>query len=313
MSVDVSIIIPNRNYGAFIADAIKSVRAQTLKSWECIIVDDASTDNSVKIVRREIRGDKRFKLITNKRPVGASVARNMGLDVARGAYIAFLDSDDCYTQCALEMLLHLAQTTGADMVGGRTAIVPSTYNYMPIKNPTWVPESINMSSDPNAFLLMPKQYNWCWVWRRIYKRELIGDIRFLPEMTTFGDDLCFMLAICHRAHRMVEVQNITVYHRVHENAITSQSRFDVKTFDWFPRYFQYIRDEISDKYDTIFLRRFYNGTMEYLIHETILKPHFTGKYKNEGRAAILASFKYIPRHYLRLKYRLLSWYLSWLK
>ncbi len=312
MGVDVSIIIPNRNYGRFIADAIKSVRNQTLKSWECIIIDDASDDNSVQVIKREIAGDKRFRIIVNDTPIGVSCARNMGLDVACGDYIAFLDSDDCYTQYALEMLLHLAKTTNTDMVGGRAMIVPAIYKYMPVKNLTWTPESINLTDDPSAFLLMAKTHNWCWIWRRIYKRELIGDTRFPPEMKNFGDDLCFMLAIAHKAKTMAEVQNVTVYHRLHSDAITGPAKTTAR-FEWFPSYFKYIQDFILDKYDAGFLKKFYNSNLPYLIHETIIVPHLSGKYKHEAKDALVESFKLIPRHYLRFKYRLMGWYLSWIK
>ena len=91
----VSIILPNRNYGRFIPDAINSIKAQTLTDWECIIIDDASTDDSVDVIKELISGDGRFKLAVNSESVGISATRNVGLDMATGEYIAFLDSDDC--------------------------------------------------------------------------------------------------------------------------------------------------------------------------------------------------------------------------
>ena len=114
----VSIILPNRNYADFISDAIASIKGQTLKDFECIIIDDASTDNSVKIIRKLIKNDSRFKLVALDKPYGISHARNIGLDMASGEYIAFLDSDDCYTQYALEKLVDIARRENVDVAGG---------------------------------------------------------------------------------------------------------------------------------------------------------------------------------------------------
>ena len=127
----VSIILPNRNYSDFIADAINSVRAQTLTDWECIIIDDASTDVSVRVIKDLIRGDKRFKLVVNPEPIGISATRNIGLDMATGEYIAFLDSDDCYMEHFLEMLVNLARKTNSDIVGATTRFVDAYFEFIP--------------------------------------------------------------------------------------------------------------------------------------------------------------------------------------
>ena len=73
---DVSIIIANYNYARFIGDALESILAQTLQNWECIIIDDASTDDSVKIITEYTNRDKRFRLIQQPKHMGVSAARN---------------------------------------------------------------------------------------------------------------------------------------------------------------------------------------------------------------------------------------------
>lgn len=89
----VSVIIPFYNRAKFLEDALNSVLAQTYTDWECIIVDDGSTDNSKEIAIKFSQRDSRFKYIyqTNK---GASAARNAGLNEIRGDWVQFLDSDD---------------------------------------------------------------------------------------------------------------------------------------------------------------------------------------------------------------------------
>jgi len=89
----VSVIIPCRNYGHYLPDAVASLRAQTMPSWECVVVDDGSTDDSAEVAARLAFGDSRLRLI--RQPwQGCARARNTGLDAVRGQYVQFLDADD---------------------------------------------------------------------------------------------------------------------------------------------------------------------------------------------------------------------------
>src|SRR5260221_9109636 len=89
----VSVIIPVYNGSRFIIDALNSVKGQTHRQLECIVVDDGSTDNTADIVKEWIISDNRFiYLFQNNK--GLSGARNKGLDHAKGNYIQFLDADD---------------------------------------------------------------------------------------------------------------------------------------------------------------------------------------------------------------------------
>ena len=165
-SPKVSIILPNRNYADFISDAIASIKAQTLPDWECIIIDDASTDNSVDVVKKEIRDDDRFKLVVNKESIGISATRNIGLDMATGEYIAFLDSDDCYMEYFLEMLVTLAKNTGADIVGSTTRFVGPYFKFQP-SNEKWNTNNYIVYDNPMDMEKAPQNRKWIWIWRRI--------------------------------------------------------------------------------------------------------------------------------------------------
>jgi len=105
----VSIITANYNCEKFLNDTIKSVLAQTYNHWEMIIVDDMSTDFSVKIINQFIEQDNRIKLIKLKINSGAAVARNRAIEEAEGRYIAFLDSDDLWLPNKLESQLNFMQ------------------------------------------------------------------------------------------------------------------------------------------------------------------------------------------------------------
>lgn len=309
----ISIIMPNRNYARYIGDALNSVLHQTFTNWECLIIDDASTDNSIEIINKYIKKDKRFKLFQTPEYSGISVARNIGLDNARGDYIAFLDSDDCYTEYALESLMHLARQTQAHVIGGFTNIVPAPFKYIPRNAQVPGNRDVFEAIFTNTQLLHTHQgHKWCWIWRRIYKRELIGDTRFLPELKERGDDSTFMLDISYKTKPFVETTNTVVFHRFHANSIT-QTEYSPRDFEWFPIHFRHIRENLLDKYDFIFLRTYYSGAFSALLQETIIKPHKTQTFQTEARNALIKSCRQIPLRYLPRKYKILCWFLSCLR
>lgn len=89
----VSVIIPSYNLGQYLPEALQSVKDQTLGSWECIVVDDGSKDNSVEIASQWAKEDERFS-VTGIPNDGVHAARNKGVELALGKYVLFLDSDD---------------------------------------------------------------------------------------------------------------------------------------------------------------------------------------------------------------------------
>lgn len=102
MNIQVSILIPCYNSAPFVAETLDSVLAQTYANWECIVVDDHSTDNSVEIINTYCQKyPEKFKLYTNPRK-GACAARNYGISKASGELFQFLDSDDILDKDKLE-------------------------------------------------------------------------------------------------------------------------------------------------------------------------------------------------------------------
>ena len=112
----VSVVAANFNGVGYLAAAIRSVLDQSLTDLELIIVDDASTDDSVAFIQRAARADPRVKLIQQPRNHGPAAARNRALEVARGRWIAILDSDDLMAEDRLERLVDRGETDGADIV-----------------------------------------------------------------------------------------------------------------------------------------------------------------------------------------------------
>ena len=90
----VSIIIPTYNYGRFLQDALASLRKQSMQQWECIVVDDCSTDQTEDVVKSFAAEDSRFIYHRLERNSGVSAARNAGIAIAQGTFIQLLDADD---------------------------------------------------------------------------------------------------------------------------------------------------------------------------------------------------------------------------
>lgn len=116
----VSIIVPVHNASDYIESTIKMVEAQTYTNWELILVDDASTDDSVEKITSAIEessfSQEHFVLILKNKNEKAAAARNTGLDAASGRYIAFLDADDVWLPEKLERELEFMEKEGASFV-----------------------------------------------------------------------------------------------------------------------------------------------------------------------------------------------------
>jgi succinoglycan biosynthesis protein ExoO len=122
---DVTVIMANYNGAAFIGQAIGSVQAQSLKSWELIVVDDASRDDSRAVIRSYAQRDPRIRVMALTANGGPAAARNRALGAARGDWIAIFDSDDVMAPDRLERLLAKAHDEGASIVADNQMICAS--------------------------------------------------------------------------------------------------------------------------------------------------------------------------------------------
>lgn len=105
----VSIITPMYNASKYIEETVRCVIKQSYQNWEMIIIDDNSTDNSCEIVEAYQMTDQRIILTSNKYTKGAAGSRNTAISLAKGRFIAFLDSDDLWTPNKLEKQIHFMQ------------------------------------------------------------------------------------------------------------------------------------------------------------------------------------------------------------
>ena len=129
----VSIIVPVYNVEKYICRCLDSVVSQTFTDWECILVDDGSLDNSGKVCDEYAERDRRFKVIHRKNS-GVSAARNMGLDMAEGEWISFVDSDDWIEKETYKIAIENAIKEKSDVVCyGMRFLQNGRYKSVPFK------------------------------------------------------------------------------------------------------------------------------------------------------------------------------------
>ncbi len=107
MDIKFSIIIPLYNKEDYVLDTLNSIFQQTFSNYEIIVVNDASTDNSLQLVKE--LNDRRIQIVENKENLGLSATRNAGISHAKNNYIAFLDADDCWHTTFLERIASLIE------------------------------------------------------------------------------------------------------------------------------------------------------------------------------------------------------------
>ncbi|MCL2629481.1 MAG: glycosyltransferase [Alphaproteobacteria bacterium] len=220
----VSIIIPNYNNAEYLPDCIESVIAQSYKDIEIIIVDDCSTDDGagMRIIEDAARRDSRIKIVKRPENGGVGAARNIGIDAARGEFIAFLDSDDCFFTNTIESMVGAADANHADIVVGRYSFVSDSFSW----NPTVASGSVGgyimmASSDMPKFVRMI-DFGVAPVvcWGKLFKREVLGDLRFNTDIYP-NEDVDFMMRVYSKmaGHIGVLVEFSSVFYRRSRNSI----------------------------------------------------------------------------------------------
>lgn len=215
-SPKVSVIMPVYNVGKYLRQAVESVLNQTLREIELICVDDGSTDDSVSILREYAAKDSRVTIICQENKF-AGVARNAGLAVARGEFLAFLDSDDFFAENMLERACQVAQQEKSDVVYFRYC------NYDNETGELSAPRGINIpnpAKQGNIYTCNPdefaeKRYTMCnpMPWNKLIRASLVRaeNIRF--QGIPASNDVYFSLLLISCAKRITLLYEHLVFYR----------------------------------------------------------------------------------------------------
>lgn len=215
---NLSIIVPAYNVERFILPCIKSIIDQkTSYSFQLIIVDDGSTDNTSSIIEKIENKNINFVKVIREHNKGFSGARNTGLKYADSEYIAFVDSDDIISNDFVDNLLNVAYKDSADIVEG---------GYQKFSNSGNMHESIIHN---NATNVDPYNSLYGYPWGKVYKTKLFTNVQF-PEGFWY-EDTVGMYRIWSKAKRVSTIATIVYYYRNNRNGITFSSRGKEKAID----------------------------------------------------------------------------------
>lgn len=223
----VSIIVPVYNVEAYLEDCIKSLISQTYDNIEILLIDDGSTDSSSTICDTFSKQDNRIVVI-HKQNQGVSVARNTGLEIAKGDYVCFVDSDDYVEASFVETLLCASVQYNADLVCcGVTRVINGRKDW------ERKPDRIGIFDHRNALIELYSENGFNgWPVNKIYRSEIIrqNSINF-PIGIRYCEDEVFVMNYLLKCQKTVYL-NVSLYYYVANNSSVNLKIYTNKAFDY---------------------------------------------------------------------------------
>lgn len=206
----VSVIMPVFNAGIFLNTAITSLLNQTLDDIEIILVNDASTDNSLDIIKSYAKKDSRVTVINSNKNIGAGEARNLGLKNVRGKYLTFMDADDYIEPNVYKSALSLANNCNADEVVWGLTEEHYNKNGKHKKSLLITPKSevcTSIKSKMDSVLHLEAQTIFGYLWNSLYKTEIIVNNNIDFENTYLYEDFFFNLRVAKKVETFATLKN----------------------------------------------------------------------------------------------------------
>lgn len=216
----VSISIPVYNQELYLRQCLDSVLAQTYEYWECVLVDDGSTDASGKICDEYAKKDNRFKVV-HKKNAGLAAARQTGLENISGMYVLNIDSDDWVEPMHVENMVAAAEENHADIV-----MCPYYKNTEE--------EEIYMESKPSAFDLKTLQVEvlegayHAGVVLKLFNRDLFAKNPIQPAPYSYYEDMFTYLSCLQYAKKVIYIPQATYHYRFNTASLTNMPKIETR-------------------------------------------------------------------------------------
>lgn len=246
--IKVSVIVPIYNVEKYLERCIKNILNQTFAEIEIILVDDGSTDSCSQMCDEFANRDSRI-VVVHKKNEGLGYARNSGLQIARGEYVAFIDSDDYIDENFFEELYKNANDADLVMTGYRdvdnNGEIIQTHNICNVKTELTDKEIIdtlfyNTIGNINGNI----EYGFS-VWKAIYKRDIFyrNDIKFCSEREFISEDYIFQLDFIPKCQKAVLIN--TTYYNYCKNEQSLSRKYNSERFTKIKELYQEIIKKIK--------------------------------------------------------------------
>ncbi len=280
MNPNISIIIPIYNVEKYLDKCIESVLAQNYNNWELLLINDGSTDNSDKICDKYAYKYSSIKVFHQENK-GVSAARNLGIDNAKGEYITFIDSDDYVTSTYL-----------SDLVKYDSDIIASGFDLWyadgrPTERKTFEEFNnyyLHNNTLSEAIFIGENKHLWHGPCCKLYKREIIGDNRFV-ESLNYGEDHLFNLCVLQNCSSitLVPVSNYIYTH--YGNVSLTNRRIDYNSMFYYIFKLQKNRERLINSLgiNNKTYISFCNNQITFYFWQTIYTLYLTNSSKSERK------------------------------
>ena len=260
-----SIIIPTYNRANVLAETIYSVQKQFYQNWECLVIDDGSTDNTKEVVESMSKLDRRIKYIYQQNSE-RSAARNKGINHAVGEYLCFLDSDDFYLE---NHLLELKKKI--DLAPVKKSMFFSNYQYA-VNGIITIPEIPSLHLNVQEYLV----YNPIIPARVAIHNSILKKIQF-DEDIVIVEDFLLWLKISYKYH-LIHLELPTVIYNIHEdNSVNIKNNAAQKRLSGLKVFFKKypdIKEALPNKYYNFLYGDTHFAIAKYYLHINDLKKAF---------------------------------------
>ena len=272
----ISVLIPVYNVEKYIRRCLDSIKDQTFKDFECILIDDGSPDNCPVICDEYAKIDSRF-IVIHQKNAGVSAARNAGLDAAKGEWVCFVDSDDWVELDYLEKLYNEAEKSNADIVGCdliREEITDSYIQEVPL-----IPNKTSCSS-----ILTGEIPGWLWI--KLFKKDFLNDnaIRCIDGLDMCEDTLVSLKAFFY-AHRISYVHKALYHYNLYNQGSLTTVLNEKKIKQIIEINEEYkkflINAGVYEKYKNDLRKRYAFSKLWILIDANKMKNEYFNLYSNE--------------------------------
>lgn len=270
----ISVIVPIYNVQEFLPGCLESIISQTFKDIEIICVDDGSTDESGTIAESYTDKDSRIKVIHQENK-GLSGARNTGMRVARGEYIAFCDSDDYYHPAFLERLYVAIKQTEADVASCRHIATGEKYSgyFSGLKE-----AQVELIKNPDTVFLTSNKI-LTGVNIKLYKREAIKDLFFVEGI--YFEDVPFTTELMIRIKSIAIIDMPLYYYYSNPHSIMRTSFTPQKVFSYIRliRHIAQVTQKLRPELVPLVRRKILNGRFKMMVNQAIRKQKDIAKRK----------------------------------